>query len=124
MPDFTEYVHNHKCMTCIHSSVCARHLGGANLDLACQDCADYLTNYYQPILKFWVIFDVPGFYNIVEYEATEVIYRQGQLVAIEGTAHGSWVTASEREFGKTVFFTKYGAKAALEKLIKEHNENG
>ena len=108
-----------KCFTCIHAPVCVNNLGGADLDIVGTACKYYLSNHTLPAQKFWVLFDIPGFYQINAYETSEAHYRQGKLVVLEGVCRTNYTVVSDRDFGKTVFFTEEEAEAALEKLIAE-----
>ena len=69
--------------------------------------------------KFYIVFDVPGFYNIVEYEVERVSYYKGSLDKMWGISKHSKDVAYAADFGRTVFFTKEAAEAGLEKFIKE-----
>lgn len=108
-----------KCATCIHLKICGQNLGGLDLTMAAADCKNYdnITGFYPP-LKFWRIFDVPGFYDIIEYEITESHYQKGQLTLVEGTNGKSWCCAGKEEFNKLVFFSEADAKVGLKKLME------
>ena len=69
--------------------------------------------------KFYIIFNVPGFYNIVEYEVERVSYYKGLLDKMWGASKHSRDVAYATDIGRTVFFTKEEAEAGLEKLIEE-----
>jgi hypothetical protein len=69
--------------------------------------------------KFYIIFDVPGFYDIVEYEVDRVSYFKGSLDKMWGVSKHSKDVAYATDVGRTVFFTKEDAEAGLEKLIEE-----
>ena len=69
--------------------------------------------------KFYIIFDVPGFYNIVEYEVERVSYFKGALDKMWGKSKHSSDVAYAADIGRTVFFTTEEAEAGLKKLIEE-----
>ena len=69
--------------------------------------------------KFYIVFDVPGFYSIVEYEVERVSYYKGLLDKMWGISKHSKDVAYAADIGRTVFFTKEKAEAGLEKLIEE-----
>ncbi len=111
-----------KCFTCIHAPVCVNNLGGADLDIVGEDCEHYKPNIEPMILptRFYIVFNVPGFYNIVEYEVERVSYLRGSLDKMWGISKHSKDVAYATDIGRTVFFTQEEAEAGLEKLIKEY----
>ena len=126
MLDFTGYINDHKCMSCIHAPVCANNLGGADLDLVSQDCANYLpanTLVYLPT-KFYIVFNVPGFYHITEYEVDRVSYSKGLLDKMWGHSKHDNAVAHSVDIGRLVFFTREEAEAGMKKLIEEYKANG
>ena len=110
-----------KCLTCIHAPVCVNNLGGADLDVVGNDCKHYKPNIEPMILptQFFIVFDVPGFYDIVEYEVERVSYFRGALDKMWGISKHSKDVAYAIDIGRTVFFTREDAEAGLEKLIRE-----
>ena len=126
MLDFTEYVKGNKCMTCIHSLVCTNNLGGADLDLVSQDCTNYLpaNTLVQLPTKFYIVFNVPGFYNITEYEVERVSYSKGLLDKMWGVSKHGKDVAHAIDIGRLVFFTREAAEAGMQKLIEEYKANG
>ena len=70
--------------------------------------------------KFWLVFNVPGFYNIVEYDVDRVSYAGGKLDRLWGHHGNNKETVYRADFLRTVFFTEQGAKDGLEALI-QHN---
>jgi hypothetical protein len=54
-------------MSCIHAPVCANNLGGADLTIAGKNCSFYIPAYTEIPQKFYIVFNVPGFYDITEY---------------------------------------------------------
>ena len=124
MVDFTEYVKGHKCMTCIHSPVCANNLGGADLDLVSKDCAHYRPE-TEPLslpTKFYIVFNVPGFYDITEYEVERVSFLRGALDKMWGISKHGKDVAYASDLGHTVFFTREAAELGMKKLIEEYHE--
>ena len=102
-----------------------------NADLAsfsadCEDLIEYLQLADEPRYKmagipehFWLIFDVPGFYDIVEYKTERVDYLHGKLHQIWGYHNQQSVVAYSHDFDRTVFFSKKAAQEALNKMIQE-----
>lgn len=91
----------------------------------CRDLLEYLESADEPRYKasgiperFWILFDVPGFYNIVEYTTSRVLYKQGKLDKIWGSTGKQEAVAYCLDFDKTVFFSKEEAEAALNKLFE------
>ena len=113
-----------KCLTCIHSPVCANNLGGADLDIVSQNCGHYLPNIEPMTLptKFYIVFNVPGFYDITEYEVERISFLRGSLDKMWGTSKHSKDVAYATDIGRTVFFTREEAEAGLENLIKERQK--
>ena len=69
--------------------------------------------------KFYIVFDVPGFYDIVEYKVEKVLYSNGALDKMCGKSKHSSDVAYVADIGRTVFFTEEAAKAGLAKLIED-----
>lgn len=126
MLDFTEYVKNHKCMNCIHAPVCTNNLGGADLDIVGTNCPNYLPadGVVQLPTKFYIIFNVPGFYNITEYKVDRVSYSKGLLDKMWGSSKHDKAVAYSVDIGRLVFFTREEAEAGMQKLIEEHKTYG
>ena len=125
MLDFTGYIKDHKCMSCIHSPVCANNLGGADLDIVGKDCTFYLPACAEIPQKFYIVLDVPGFYDITEYRTEKVLYSvDGQIEKIWGKSTHSSDIAHAADFGRTVFFNRAVAEDGLKKLMKEYKANG
>ena len=119
-----ELLNDLKCRTCIHLKICGQNLGGLDLTMAAADCKNYDDiSGFMPPKKFWRLFDVPGFFDIVEYTLLEACYSEGELALVEGTTGRNWCTAGRAEFNKTVFFSKEAATAELNRL-KEAHKNG
>lgn len=74
--------------------------------------------------KFYILFDVPGFYDIVEYKVEKVLYSNGVLDRMWGKSKHSSDVAYAADIGRIVFFTEEDAKAGLAKLIEERRKNG
>ena len=111
-----------KCLTCIHAPVCANNLGGVDLDVVGADCRNYLptSKVVQLPTKFYIIFNVPGFYNITEYAVDRVSYSKGQLDKMWGSSKHDKAVAHSVDIGRLVFFAREEAEAGLERLIKEY----
>ena len=125
MLDFTDYIKDHKCMSCSHSPVCANNLGGADLDIVGKDCTFYLPACAQIPQKFYIVLDVPGFYDITEYRTEKVLYSvDGRIEKIWGKSAHSSDIAHAADFGRTVFFNRAVAEEGLKRLIEEYKANG
>lgn len=125
MLDFTGYIKDHKCMSCIHSPVCANNLGGADLDIVGKDCAFYLPACAEIPQKFYIVLDVPGFYDITEYLTEKVLYSvDGRIEKIWGKSAHSSDIAHAADFGRTVFFNRAVAEDGLKRLMEEYKANG
>lgn len=125
MLDFTGYINDHKCMSCSHSPVCANTLGGADLDIVGKDCSFYSPAYTEIPQKFYIILNVPGFYDITEYLTEKVLYtNDGRIEKIWGKSAHSSDIAHAADFGRTVFFNRAVAEDGLKRLIEEHKANG
>ena len=111
-----------KCLTCIHAPVCANNLGGADLDLVGVDCQNYLHTraVVQLPTKFYIVFNVPGFYNITEYEVDRVSYSKGLLDKMWGRSKHDKAVAYAADISRTVFFTREEAEVGMNKLIEDH----
>lgn len=70
--------------------------------------------------KFWLIFNMPGFYDIVEYTTTFITYSRTGLESISGTTGKQEAIVPGKELGITLFFSKEAAKLGLEKLIEDY----
>ena len=117
-----DYVKIHKCVRCVHNELCMQNRGGADLDIASADCIHFKEAVELP-KKFWIVFNVPGFYHITEYYVDRVLFDHGELSRIWGTSKHQKDTVYSADFGRTVFFSEEAAKVGLEKLIEEyHNE--
>lgn len=125
MLDFTGYIKDHKCTSCIHSPVCANNLGGADLDIVCMDCSFYIPACAEIPQKFYIVLDVPGFYDITEYRTEKVLYSvDGRIEKIWGKSAHSSDIAHAADFGRTVFFNRAVAEDGLKRLIEEYKANG
>lgn len=125
MLDFTGYIKDHKCMSCIHSPVCINNLGGADLDIVGKDCSFYLPACAEIPQKFYIILNVPGFYDITEYLTEKVLYSiDGRIEKIWGKSAHSSDIAHAADFGRTVFFNRAVAEEGLKRLMEEYKANG
>ena len=68
--------------------------------------------------KFWILFDVPGFYDIKEYEVDKVVYEKGVLDRLWGHNDKNRVVAFAADFDKIVFFSEEKAKAKLSAILQ------
>lgn len=89
-----------------------------NFEKDCELLLDYIGG-VQP-QRFWVIMDVPGFYDIMECEVDTLEYHRGRLTCITGytVKHGNYMVISEHELCKIAFFSESEANIALSKLQK------
>ena len=115
-----------KCFTCVHASVCANNLGGADLDIAAADCQHFkdVSSIIELPKKFWLIFNVPGFYNITEYDVDRISIAHGVIDKMWGSNKHSKEVVYKEHFGSLVFFSEAAAKGGLEKLIEEYHNEG
>lgn len=107
-----------KCFKCCHTELCLESKGEADLEVAAVTCRHYREMVELP-KKFWIVFDVPGFYNIIEYDVDRVSYTEGKLDRLWGHHGSNKDTVYRADFGRTVFFSESGAKNGLEALIEE-----
>jgi hypothetical protein len=115
-----------KCLTCVHASVCANNLGGADLDIVGDDCQHFkdVSSVIELPKKFWLIFNVPGFYSITEYDVDRISVASGVIDKIWGSNKTSKEVVYKEHFGSLVFFSEEAAKLGLEKLIEEYRNEG
>lgn len=111
-----------KCLRCAHAKICMRNLGGADLTLAASNCKDFDEISSMPE-KFWLIFNVPGFYNVVEYFTTFITYSRTGLESITGTTGKQEAIVPGKELGITLFFSREAAETGLNKLIEERHKD-
>lgn len=90
-----------------------------NFEKNCELLLDYICG-VQP-QRFWVIMDVPGFYDIMECEVDTLEYHRGRLTCITGytVKHGNYMVISEHEIDRIAFFSKEAASNALTEIIKQ-----
>ena len=110
-----------KCLKCVHAELCLKNLGGTDLIMAAQDCKHFAEQINLPE-KFWILFDVPGFYNITEYEVEKVLYSNGKIERLWGVCGKNHDTAYAADFGSLVFFSEEAAKVALDKILVERRK--
>ena len=72
--------------------------------------------------KFWIIFNVPGFYNISEYNVDRTSVVNGVIDKMWGSNKTSKEVVYKEHFGSLVFFSKEAAEAGMKKLIEEYRE--
>lgn len=114
-----------KCLSCTKASKCFAQMGGPNLTLANSDC-EYFDLIRTPELaeniavpkRFWIFFNVPGFYDIACYEVDRALYVKGELDKVWGTNGKNNVVAYKTDFGRTVFFSYAEAKNAEDAVIQ------
>ena len=72
--------------------------------------------------KCWYLFDVPGFYDIVEYSIDRAEYYKGELVKVYASNNrNSTIIANSDD--PLLFFDYAEARDALEKLIADRRIN-
>ncbi len=115
-------IKTHKCMRCIHNELCTQNHGGADLDIAADDCRHFKDagDILEMPKKFWLIFNVPGFYTITEYDIDRISISHGKIDKIWGTSNHQKDVVYAADFGRLVFFSEGAAKLGLEKLIEEN----
>ena len=121
-----DVIKTHKCMKCFHAELCTRYICGANLDLAAADCRYFkeIDTIIEMPKKFWLVFNVPGFYDITEYGIDKVLIEHGKISKMWGTSKHSKDVVYAEDFGRLVFFSREAAEAGLKKLIEENKING
>lgn len=114
-----------KCTKCIHASLCMQNRGGADLGIAAADCPHFkdASTVIELPTKFYIVFNVPGFYNIVEYQVDRVSYFKGSLDKMWGSSAHSKEVAYAAHIGQTVFFTREEAESGMKKLIEEYQND-
>ena len=108
-----------KCTKCIHAELCMQNHGGADLDIAAVDCIHFKEAVELP-KKFWLVFNVPGFYHTTEYDVERILIDHGKISKIWGVSKHQKDVVYAADFGRTVFFSEEAAKLGLEKLIEEY----
>jgi hypothetical protein len=95
--------------------------GGADLDIAAADCQHFkdVSSVIELPKKFWLAFNVPGFYHITEYDIDRISISHGKIDMIWGTSKHQKGVVYATDFGRLVFFSEEAAKAGLNKLIEE-----
>lgn len=111
-----------KCTKCIHAELCMQNKGGADLDIAADDCRHFkdASIVIELPKKFWLVFNVPGFYNITEYDVDRISVANGVIDKMWGSNKTSKEVVYKEHFGSLVFFSEEAAKLGLEKLIEEY----
>jgi hypothetical protein len=96
--------------------------GGADLDIAANDCIHFkdASNIIELPKKFWIVFNVPSFYNITEYNVDRISIANGVIDKVWGSNKTSKEVVYKEHFGSLVFFSEEAAKLGLEKLIEEY----
>ena len=107
-----------KCTKCVHGEICMQRMGGVDLTVAVADCPHFKEAVELP-KKFWIVFNVPGFYHITEYDVDRALFEYGKLSRLWGTSKHQKDTVYAADFGRTVFFAQEEAEAGLNKLIEE-----
>ena len=70
----------------------------------------------------WIIFDVPGFYDIYEYEIDRTVLIKDRIEKLWCHNSHDATVVSREDIGKIAFFSKDDAKKALDKIIDNHNK--
>ena len=73
--------------------------------------------------KFWLIFNIPGFYNISEYTVDRTSVVSGVIDKMWGSNGTSKEVVHKEHFGSLVFFSKEAAEAGLKKLTEEYKQH-
>lgn len=108
-----------KCTKCVHGEICMQRMGGADLTVAVADCPHFKEAVELP-KKFWIVFNVPGFYDITEYDVDKILIDHGKIEKMWGSNKTSKEVVYKEHFGSLVFFSEEAAKLGLEKLIEEY----
>ena len=119
-------MYNLKCTKCIHAELCVQNRGGADLDIAAVDCQHFkdASAIIELPKKFWLVFNVPGFYDIKEYSIDRISVANGVIDKMWGSNKASKEVVYKEHFGSLVFFSEEAAKLGLEKLIEEYRNEG
>lgn len=115
-----------KCTKCVHGELCMQRMGGADLTIAVADCQHFKDSSCMIELpkKFWLVFNVPGFYHITEYDVDRISIADGVIDKMWGSNKTSKEVVYKEHFGRLVFFSEEAAKLGLEKLIQEYRNEG
>jgi hypothetical protein len=114
-----------KCTKCVHADLCMQNKGGADLDIAADNCQHFkdTSTIIELPKKFWLVFNVPGFYHITEYDVDRISIANGVIDKMWGTSKHQKDVVYKEHFGSLVFFSEAAAEAGLNKLIEEnHND--
>lgn len=119
-------MYNLKCTKCIHADLCMQNRGGADLAIAAADCQHFkdASNIIELPKKFWLAFNVPGFYHITEYDVDRISVANGVIDKMWGSNKTSKEVVYKEHFGSLVFFSEEAAKLGLKKLIEEYRNEG
>lgn len=95
-----------KCVKCIHACLCMQNMGGADLDIAAAGCQHFkdASNIIELPEKFWVAFNVHGFYHITEYNVDRISISHGKIEKIWCTSNHQKDVVYAEDFGRLVFF--------------------
>lgn len=101
----------------------------ANFRCDCQDLLEYLKETQEPRYqiatipeKFWLIFDVPGFYDIKEFIVDRTVFVGKKLEKLWGHGGHDSVCVTHHELGRIAFLEEADAKEALQKIIESRRD--
>jgi hypothetical protein len=69
--------------------------------------------------KCWIIFDMPGFYDIYEYEVDRVSFVKDKIDKLWCHREHEGTVVSHHDIDRVVFFSKEAASNALTEIIKQ-----
>lgn len=92
----------------------------------CGDLLEYLEKTQEPGYqlssipeKCWIIFDMPGFYDIYEYEVDRVSFVKGKIDKLWCSREHEGTVVTSHDLDRVVFFSKEAASNALTEIIKQ-----
>lgn len=90
-----------------------------NFNSDCERLLEYIKGTALPE-KFWLVFNVPGFYHITEYVVDKILIDHGRIEKMWGSSKNSKDVVYAEDFGRLVFFSQEAAEIGLKKLIEEY----
>ena len=92
----------------------------------CDDLLEYLEKTQEPGYrletlpeKCWIIFDMPGFYEIYEYKVDRVSFAKGKIDKLWCSREHEGTVVTSHDLDRTVFFSKEAASNALTEIITQ-----
>ena len=92
----------------------------------CGDLLEYLEKTQEPGYrletipeKCWIICDMPGFYDIYEYEVDRVSFVRGRIDKLWCHREHEGTVVTSHDLNRVVFFSKEAASSTLAELIRQ-----